>query len=371
MPLQVKIEEPEKLYLYREKWNSLVLEMNRPCVFCTWEWMSLWWKHFGHKYKPLLLIMEQKNEVVGILPLAVRNMLPEDAIIPVRTVIFWGSTDLHTDHLDVIANKNYQMECIRMALDFLKYNYTDWDLAHFSHIDHDSYMYKVTHNQINDSFDCLRVSFAPYIDIAGIYQCSIENYLKSMNSKRRNEIKRRNRILINELNVQYDHPRNKNVKFNMERLFYLHYMRAKKNVTKTTFTGHKIFAFHLDIAETFSHNGWLWLRFLYKENEPVAVAYIFSFANQLVGYQMGFNPEWESKGIGFVLIFKTIEEAFNKGFSEYDFLRGGEDYKNKWTENSREQFNINIYNNTARGLMFKNFFRARLGLKKILGKGQN
>jgi CelD/BcsL family acetyltransferase involved in cellulose biosynthesis len=36
--------------------------------------------------------------------------------------------------------------------------------------------------------------------------------------------------------------------------------------------------------------------------------------------------------VGFVLMVHSVREAFNDGMDEYDFLRGGEAYKGRFTD---------------------------------------
>jgi CelD/BcsL family acetyltransferase involved in cellulose biosynthesis len=54
----------------------------------------------------------------------------------------------------------------------------------------------------------------------------------------------------------------------------------------------------------------------------------------------------------------VIEDAINKGYSEYDFLRGTEDYKTRLTDNKRKEIDIFILNsfNARIYLFFRNLY---------------
>lgn len=368
MAYAVRVKEFSGQIPLQENWNPLVFAMQRPSVFCTWEWMNAWWKHFGNSYEPLLLAFEDDNGIAGILPLAKKNMLIEDGVFSSRVITYWGSTDLNTDHLDVIASDSNARPCFRQALSFLKNDYTNWDVLHLSHVDEDSCLFsELAHNPVFDS-DAWQVSVAPYINVAGEHQYSIDEYMKSLRSKRRLDVRRRTKKLFNEHDVSYGYPHRMKAGEAVATLFELHECRAEKKGIKTSFSGNKLKDFHAEIAEVFWEKQWLWMRFLSNGGDPLAAVYAFSFADRLFGYQMGFDPDWESKGVGSVLFMETIKEAFERGIKEYDFLRGGEGYKNTWTKTFRNQYNINIYNTSLRGAAFKKSFRARAGLKKIISR---
>jgi len=370
MPYKALTADLSQMIELQTNWNTIVYAMQRPSVFCTWEWMNAWWKHYGNSYEPLVLAFEDDNGIAGILPLAKKNMLIEDGVFSSRVLTYWGSIDLHTDHLDVIAPDGNANACLRHALSFLKNEYTQWDVLHLSHVDEDSALFSdLAHNPVFDS-DSWQVSVAPYIDVAGEHQYSIDEYMKSLRSKRRLDVRRRTKKLFNENNVSYGYPAGMEAGDAVATLFELHNRRAEKKRIKTSFSGNKLRNFHAEIADVFSEKQWLWLRFLCNGGDPLAAVYAFSFADRLFGYQMGFDPDWESKGVGSVLFLETIKEAFEQRIKEYDFLRGGEGYKNTWTKTFRNQYNINIYNNTLRGTAFKKSFRARAGLKKFISHFQ-
>jgi len=351
----------------RERWNALVLAMKRPTIFCTWEWMSLWWKHYGYLYKPLLLVIEDGNMVVGILPLAKRTMVIEDGLLPVRTLTLWGNIDLHADHLDIIASPEKALACVETVISFLKEDYGDWDMIHLSHIDNDAHLLKKLNDIANSiDIDFQKVSVAPYVDITNDHNGSIELFMQSLGRNRRHDVKRREKALFKENGVTYGPPKSMDDVTAITKLFSLHKLRADKKGLQTSFAGQRLLAFHSEIAEVFSRKRWTWLRFLYSGHEPIAVIYCFAFADRIVAYQSGHDPDWEAKGVGSVLIYEIIREAFAEDAMEFDFLRGGEGYKHTWTKTARDQFDINVYNNTVRSALFKNTYRARFALKRMI-----
>ena len=53
----------------REPWARLQDRIPDTSVFMTWEWLHLWWKHYGDGQELRLLVVRDAGIVVGIMPL--------------------------------------------------------------------------------------------------------------------------------------------------------------------------------------------------------------------------------------------------------------------------------------------------------------
>lgn len=364
---KVRIAEVSEIPGLKERWNELVLSMQLPSIFCTWEWMTLWWKHFGHSYSPLLLLISKGEVLVGILPLALRTMIIEDGVIPARTLTLWGNIDLHSDHLDVIAAQEEADNCLDAALHFLRNDFHGWDVFYLSHISEESCIFRVIRGDGGSrKADFQNVSVAPYIAITADYGFETDSYLKSLGRNKRHDIKRRTKNLYEKDMVAYTCSDLADDPNGIETLFSLHESRSKAKGQKTTFRGKRLMSFHTEIARMFVPLGWLRLRFLKNGNVPLAAIYCFSFASRWFAYQSGLDPNWETKGVGAVLLYNAIEEAFKEHANEFDFLRGGEAYKDAWTGRHRDLWDVRIYKNTLAGVLFKGSYKLRSLLKGMI-----
>jgi hypothetical protein len=366
---RVKIANIEEFRNSRQVWNDLVLTMKRPSVFCTWEWIYTWQKHFGNSYEPVILFILEGDELVGILPLALKKMVVEDGLIPGRVLSFCGSEELCSDHLDILSSENDAESCIRAALDFIVSEYKKWDILYFSHLAEDSNMIEFLRNGLTAvDKDMCEVSIAPYISIRKVFANNFEKYNGSLTRDKRHDLKRRRKVLHDKFgirNVKGDPITSKEA---IRDLFFLHNLRAQSKQMETSFHGEDSIQFHEEVSRLFFRNGWLRLRFLLNREKRIAALYSFAFSNRLFAYQSGLDPEWETRGAGSALLYDLIEEAFKDQMNEFDFLRGGEPYKGTWTKESRTLFNVNIYNFTLWGRFCKSAFRARRVIKTIFGK---
>ncbi len=60
----------------REEWSELLAASASDVVFMTWQWQSLWWKHFGEGEScrlHLLAVRREGGALVGIAPLFVSS----------------------------------------------------------------------------------------------------------------------------------------------------------------------------------------------------------------------------------------------------------------------------------------------------------
>ena len=61
-------------------------------------------------------------------------------------------------------------------------------------------------------------------------------------------------------------------------------------------------------------------------------------------YHTGFTLEHRKLSPGFVLLGHIMQDAFERDINEFDFLRGDEEYKYRWTESKRNLYQFGICN---------------------------
>ena len=117
----------------------------------------------------------------------------------------------------------------------------------------------------------------------------------------------------------------------LTRLFELHARRWNQRWLPGVFAGRRVQAFHRDAARRLLHHGRLRLFFLKLDGETVASLYCFCFAGRMSYYQGGFEPTLARLSLGTVLTARAMQAAVGEGCQVFDFLRGDEPYKAKWT----------------------------------------
>jgi CelD/BcsL family acetyltransferase involved in cellulose biosynthesis len=159
---------------------------------------------------------------------------------------------------------------------------------------------------------------------------SWDDYLASKSSNFRQQARRRERKLAKEHEIAFrlaDDP--DRLDADLEDLFLLHNLRWQG------YSGallERRAAFHRDFAHRALERGWLRLWLLEVNRRTVAAVYGLRFGNRELFYQAGRDPDYDRHAVGSVLMIHTIREAFGEGLDAYDFLRGGEYYKDRFTD---------------------------------------
>jgi hypothetical protein len=127
------------------------------------------------------------------------------------------------------------------------------------------------------------------------------------------------------------------------------------------------------VARNFLEKGVLFLCSLTLDGEHIGSFYGFDFNKTLSYYLLGVkrNPAKRVK-TGTALLGLCIEEAIGRGCGEFDFLRGDEEYKYRWTADNRRNPRFTFFQRKPIPLAyFAHYTSMRLvknTLKKILGK---
>ncbi|HEY3331265.1 MAG TPA: GNAT family N-acetyltransferase [Capsulimonadaceae bacterium] len=118
----------------------------------------------------------------------------------------------------------------------------------------------------------------------------------------------------------------------MTALFELHRRRWNKRWLPGVLGSSQMQSFHRAVAKDFLTRGWLRLHYLILDGDYQAVLYCFAFGDRTCYYQGGFEPTMARHSLGSVLTATAIKQSINESKLEFDFLRGDEPYKERWTQ---------------------------------------
>jgi CelD/BcsL family acetyltransferase involved in cellulose biosynthesis len=89
-------------------------------------------------------------------------------------------------------------------------------------------------------------------------------------------------------------------------------------------------------------HGWLWLAFLEIDGQKAAAALNFDYRNRLWGYNSGVDRRFLEYSPGWVLLAYTLQWAAEHGRTEFDFMRGNEDYKYRFGAFDRHVMSVTV-----------------------------
>ena len=281
-------------------------------VFATPEWLELWWRHFGEGREPRVEAVRREGELVALLPLYLwRERRP-------RTLRFLGHGP--SDAMGpVCAPEDRPVAAAALERSLAG---GSWDVLLAERVGSPAVL------PASLRLRELQSEASPKLPIAG---ASWDDYLAAKSSNVRGQVRRRERKLAKEHDLHFrlaDDPNRLDT--DLELLFRLHEERWGE-AGSGALSGRRG-AFHRAFARVALERGWLRLWVLELDGAPAAAWYGLRFGGRELYYQAGRDPAFERQAVGFVLLAHSVREAFNDGMREYDFLRGGEGYKDRFTD---------------------------------------
>ncbi len=320
-------------------WNSLLSESTANVPFLRYEYLSTWWQtRGGGEWPPesaLHLITAQTDgRLTGIAPLfraANREGQPAYLLL--------GSIEI-SDYLDVIARPDDLPLFIDGLLTFLDANHPQADLL-------------LDWYNLPDSSPSLPILRAaaekrgwaysqeiyqptPSIPLPGDF----EQYLASIDKKQRHEIRRKmRRAEESGRNVRWYIVEDEST-LDEEIDAFLHLM-AQDPAKDAFLTGVMRSQMKQSVHAAF-RAGWLQLAFLEVDGEKACGYLNFDYNNRIWVYNSGLDRRFSDLSVGWVLLGYLLRWANEHKRSEFDFMRGGEDYKYKFGGQNRHVLRVKI-----------------------------
>ncbi|MEM2148230.1 MAG: GNAT family N-acetyltransferase [Candidatus Bathyarchaeia archaeon] len=354
----ITIIEKETLLSIKKEWTDIL----RKCphtIFSTWEWLSTCWKHFGKGKKLTVLLAEENDEIIGIAPLmySVHKMFGLR-----RGKIEFIGTQI-SDYNDFIIVEKHA-ECLEAFTNYLYKIPEKWECIDLL--------------DIPENAKCLPFLAKISKSLKPVHKCALislpssyDDFLMRFNKKRRWKLKRAMRRLEEDFVVEFvDYSVPELCEEGMQILFDLHQKRWQSRGFSGVFADQVSRNFNMDIAKTFAQKGWLGLYGLKLSGENAAISYGFNYNLKHYGYLSGFDPKYSYHGVGNMLMLYMIRKFIQEGFTEIDFLRGAEEYKDQW--NTIGRFNYQAFI-TKRGTIanvkhwfYRAYWRQANRLKHLL-----
>ena len=319
-------------------WNQLHDLACSKSPFLKWEWMNAWWQEYAGKINKAelnIVAFEDAGKLVGVLPLY--KYVEGSGLKKLTRVGFIGDQIESSDYLDVLTTADY-VQYFADELDTILTNlFKGVDLFFYRGVYRESVICKAYESLPEGEMQLNEFRVCPFLQLPD----SFDDYLSTRSKNFRYNIRRRTKKLTNEDNAEFevvDDP--EKVVSGISEIFELHSQRAEQKNLDTKFVEDLRFNFHKSMAPEFAAAGLIKLFFLNVGEERIASLYCFDYNNTLYYFQGGFDPAWSKKSPGLVMMARTIRYAIENGFKVFDFMRGGEEYKFNWTNDTTHMYEV-------------------------------
>lgn len=312
-------------------WDDLLAESITDAPFLRFNYLRDWWQTLGGGEWPqaslFVVTAHEADTLLGVAPLF--RAIHQDGL---PALLLLGSIEI-SDYLDLLVRPADLAPFLTGLLDLLASFPPDhWRVLDWVNLPEASPTLAALESEATRrGWTCTRATYqpAPYIPLPA----SFEEYLASIDKKQRHEIRRKlRRAAESEIPVRWYLVKDEStLEDEMEALFTLMCQDPAKEKFLTASMRRQMLA----TARTALRGGWLWLAFLEVGGRKAAGAFNFDYGNRLWGYNSGVDRSFNEFSPGWVLLAYSIQWACEHGRSEFDFMRGNEEYKYRFGARDR------------------------------------
>ena len=294
-----------------EEWDQLARRSRN--VFGTREWLSTWLEHNPSDAAFTVASRRADGSLAGLLPLDVASrrptvLRPLGPWPPPERPLIAADEDADTAVRDVMAQLDAR---------------AGWDVLQLD---------AVPCGQAWGTGRRSRVLAREPDRVVHLDGRSWDDVLKGASRNSRKSIRRWERRLQERYDVRYRCADASTLSADVDLFLKLHWMRwgAETNVLTPDRK-----PFLQDFAAHALARGWLFLRFLELDGEPVAAGFNLRFENIEVFFMLGMNPSWRHESVGLALAHHGIARSAAAGMQEFHYLRGSQPYKDRLPNEDR------------------------------------
>lgn len=329
-------------------WNRLLTNSIDNHPFLTYEWLTLWWKHFGKGKELKLYTLENEKEVSLVVPVMYSTCKVLGSKRTKVEFVASGDSDYQSF---IVTNFQEAAKGVNQLIESIMRDSNDADCALFGEVPEDSVTARLLEGVEAGSSGTSHssTSSCPYVQLPNNY----EMYSQTLGSNMRRNLKIWERQAVKDYRVEFvKYDEIGTVEEGMKIFFDLHQKRQVAKGNSGVFSSGEKKSFHEDLAKAFAKKGWLGLFFLTFNDTPVSAIYSYEYNGKLYAYLCGFDPEYAKYRPGHLAFKNLIKYGIDRNLKELDFLRGDEEYKSRWRAMIRNNSEFRIQN---KGLMNRFF----------------
>ena len=307
-----RISDPAQLPALAQAWDEMIDESSPGAVFRSSAWLLPWWRYLSEGKELATYVAREGGRVIGVLPAySVRSAWGG------RQLRLLGDGAVASDYLGVIARPE-DLEAVRPAAQAVLGEQRD---LFFDGVLADDPLVDALRRPSRGFF--ARSEVCPYISISpstdfGAWMQDRPQGLAAQLRRRRRWLEKRSGFELEVLTDATDVARA------LPTLWQLHPLDGRRREVRElcpvlpsrTSTPRRP-------ASSLVVGGCGW-NILHADGAIRAALYAFERGRRLQYYQMGTDPDWRSRSLGTVILGVAQEDAFERGLTEFDLLRGSE-----------------------------------------------
>jgi CelD/BcsL family acetyltransferase involved in cellulose biosynthesis len=335
-----------------------------PHPFLEFQWARTWWECFGGGHDLHILVLWLNGEAIAIAPLMLSRVRMLG--IPVRRLGFLYNS--HVPRADFLIGKHPEV-AYPAIWNYLS-GHRDWDLLQLCQLPATSPTFDaISRLAERDGFGTgmWEAGASPRVATSGIWS----DYFNSLPAKHRSNLRNRSKRI-----AQFGEVEKEVVCFPsqldgaLEDGFRIEASAWKGSVGTAIGCDPELRRFYSAFALRAAERGWLRLNFLRADNRRVAFDYSLVYRNRTFLLKLGYDPDYSPYAPSQLLLSMAIQDAFEQGREEYDFLGEFVEWKRSWARESTLHRWLFVTSPGIRGRLFHLAkFRAIPLAKRLLRRG--
>jgi CelD/BcsL family acetyltransferase involved in cellulose biosynthesis len=325
---------PSTLSLSKYQEYSRITDYLRYGVNLNPLWFAAYLEAFGNEEIILEARETSNNDLLGLLPLAWKN-INEMRFLKIRRLVPLGYQP--TDFFGILSVPGKEEEVTNATANWFKENKDKWDQVYLNLLPQEdpSWKYFVVHLQ--------GLGFNPTVTNQHAFlkldtTQSYDDYLESLGTRKQKEI----RYYKNKLS-KIGHVEIAHITEDIEKLFdaFLEHYTNRRSSTEQSdpFTRMPpLYRFVKSIIAEYAQHGWMGLSVLKVDQKIIAYVYHMVYNHVVYYYMPAFMEEYRAYSPGKILLAALIKNACDDpNIREFNFMRSIHPYK-LWFEPSKEGY---------------------------------
>jgi CelD/BcsL family acetyltransferase involved in cellulose biosynthesis len=309
-------------------WENICEANPQAEIFHTFQWNRAFCIALGPDASLCVVVVYAGTEVVGILPLASRG----------DSLQFLGSPA--SDYNDVLCYEKYTAEVVKTAFDALLQGKVRWTRCILDNVPAHSRLVRslgILSNEVQKRLQLCFKSPCPTLLLNARTEGKGDNWLRKQSVQRHEKRLRK----LGLLSFRHLETR-KEIRQHLDAFFLQHVQRLAFKGRKSHFLQLATRQFYSALVDELDPCVQLRFSMLSLNELPIAYHFGFQYKGKFIWYQPTFNVNYWDYSPGEVLLAELLRYAQRRSISEFDFTVGGEGYKSRFANETRQLFTISI-----------------------------
>lgn len=326
------IESIHDWEIVHEQWDNLLEKSKSNNIFLTFEWLYSWWSVFSSDRKKLFIInIFNDGLLVGIAPWCIHNI--KYGPFNHKRFEFIGSPEAGSDYLDVICMEGEEINISHALYEYINNVFKEWDSLYFYDFPANSMFFMNIISELREDGKYYAINTASYCPTINLPD-NVEEYKSSMTSKRQKKLDWQ----INRLTRKGDIS-TENIYCNGSDRYVDDYFEFYEKVRNINNEKLKYF---LNFYNKYLGNKSTIQIITLKqgENKLASILHLL-YGKRKYNYLVATNKNYDKNvSVGEILVYECIKYSILENYVKYDFLKGEEPYKFKWSNDGERSLSL-------------------------------